>query len=226
MSTEPAGASTGRPTGVGFYFNADDSWNVAPGAPEWIDIKPLEWAPEAPVRRRLPVAWIALGVAVAAAASMALAWSLTPHSRPALQAPVPEAPAPEPVAARPAPPAATPPPAAPTPPIHAVAPAPVPAPTPAPIPTSRPRTAAVPIAKPVAKPAARPPAPHRSLRPSGHRRTASPDRARPHHARPVRHAAKRPARRRPHAASGRPAPVAEHPKTMPRGFPYTQPGPG
>jgi hypothetical protein len=74
-------------SGIGFYFNADDTWhNDAPAPrqvwdPAWIAPPPADWPAEPPVRRRRSGVAVALGLALMATAAVALTWSLTPAAR-------------------------------------------------------------------------------------------------------------------------------------------------
>jgi hypothetical protein len=108
--------------GIGFYFNADDTWHSDSPAPRrvwdpaWIAAAPAEWPAEPPVRPRRSGLAVALGLVLVAGAAVALAWGLTPARRLAPPVRQPEPPSavlvpplpverPAPVAAPPAKPA-------------------------------------------------------------------------------------------------------------------------
>lgn len=173
MPTAGAERPEGRDApGVGFYFNADDTWHSDAPAPRqvwdpaWIAPPPPDRPAEPPVRRRRSGVAIALGLTLMAGAAVALAWSLTPAHR--LSPPVRQPEPPSAVLVPPLP-VETPAPAAPAParPAPALAPAPTRA------------------AEPAQRPAAARPTPHhrRHLR-TVHRRHAAAHRsARQHSAR-------------------------------------------
>ena len=88
MSTAGAERPEGRDaSGIGFYFNADDTWHSDAPAPRqvwdptWIAPPPTDLPAEPPVRRRRSGIAVALGLVLMAAAAVALAWSLTPARR-------------------------------------------------------------------------------------------------------------------------------------------------
>ena len=88
MPTAGAERPEGRDaSGIGFYFNADDTWHSGSEAPPrawdpaWIAPPHTDWPAEPPVRRRRSGLAVALGLALVAAAAIALAWSLTPARR-------------------------------------------------------------------------------------------------------------------------------------------------
>jgi hypothetical protein len=90
------GPVVGRGAANDFYFNADDSWKIVPGAPpEWEVVaaaaQPADLRREALVRRRRASSlFIALGLVLAAGAAIALGWSLTQGRRPFEVAPGPD----------------------------------------------------------------------------------------------------------------------------------------
>jgi hypothetical protein len=126
MSTAGAEGPEGRdPSGIGFYFNADDSWHSASEAPPrvwdpaWSAPAPGDWPADPPVRRRRSGLAVALGLVLIAGAAVALAWSLTPALR--LSTPVRQT---EPPSAAQVPSLPVEPPASPAPTVAKAAPAP------------------------------------------------------------------------------------------------------
>jgi hypothetical protein len=115
-------------SGIGFYFNADDTWHSGSEAPPrvwdpaWSAPPHAEWPGEPRVRRRRSGLAVALGLALMAAAAVALAWNLTPARR--LSPPVRQT---EPPSAVLVPPLPVEPPAPPAPTVANATPAPAPA---------------------------------------------------------------------------------------------------
>jgi hypothetical protein len=128
MSATGAKGPEGRGgSGIGFYFNADDTWHSDSEAPPrvwdpaWIAPLSIDGSAEPQVRRRRSGLAVALGLALMAAVALALAWSLTPARR--LSPPVRQT---EPPSAVLVPPLPAEPPAPAAPPVAKAAPAPAP----------------------------------------------------------------------------------------------------
>jgi hypothetical protein len=169
MSTADADRPEGQTgSGIGFYFNADDTWHSDAEAPRrvwdpaWIAPQAADAPAEPPVHRRRSGLAVAVGLVLVAGAAVALAWSLTPGRRPA-----PQLRQTEPPSVVLTPPLPVKPPASTAAPVAQLAPAPVPARTAAPAPHAA---------------AVRPMPHHRQYLRTTHRRHWAPahSRARPH----------------------------------------------